>query len=277
VLLPLLAEFATAQKCSGQPDAPEFATIRCFKKRNTCRATCQNGYIFTEKKAKFAGYECQGGEWVMKGGEETRCNPLCEPDCIYGECVEPGVCQCDDGFTGNACDQEELEEYEAMTTTPEPEAYEEEDNYAEEEDYEDEDDYEDEEEHVEYEEHEEHHAVDEEGDDEGAETTEAPEAEDGDDEVEDDHQDDGDDDGVEDESHDDDNVDDGENGDDSTDDDVDGGDDDVDGGDDDDVNGGDDDDEEEDNSPMEAAYGGASEVVPKILVGTAALLMVRAL
>jgi len=265
VLLPLLAEFATAQKCSGTPDAPEFASVRCFKKRNTCRATCQAGYIFSEKKAKFAAYECQGGEWVMKGGEETRCSPICEPACVYGECVAPNECQCDEGFSGATCEEEEGGEYEEMTTTPEPEAYEEEDTYAEEEDdygddYEDEDDHED---HVEYEDHEEAHAVDE----EGAETTMGPEAED-DDEVEDDHQDDDD---VEDESHDDHVDDDGENGDDSTDDDVDGGDDDVDGGDD-DV----DDDDEGDDSHT-AAYGGASEVVPKILVGSAALLMVRAL
>jgi len=268
VLLPLLAEFATAQKCSGTPDAPEFASVRCFKKRNTCRATCQAGYIFSEKKAKFAAYECQGGEWVMKGGEETRCSPICEPACVYGECVAPNECQCDEGFSGATCEEEEGGEYEEMTTTPEPEAYEEEDTYAEEEDdygddYEDEDDHED---HVEYEDHEEAHAVDEEGDDEGAETTMGPEADD-DDEVEDDHQDDD----VEDESHDDHVDDDGENGDDSTDDDVDGGDDDVDGGDD-DV----DDDDEGDDSHT-AAYGGASEVVPKILVGSAALLMVRAL
>jgi len=261
VLLPLLAEFATAQKCSGTPDEPEFASVRCFKKRNTCRATCQAGYIFAEKKTKFAAYECQGGEWVMKGGEETRCSPICEPACVYGECVAPNECQCDEGFSGDTCEQED-NEYAEMTTTPEPEAYEEEDNYAEEEDdygddYEDE---EDEEDHVEYEEHEEAHAVD----DEGAETTMGPEAED-DDEVEDDHHDDDD---VEDETHDDHVDDDGENGDDSTDDDVDGGDDDVDGG---------DDDDEGEDSPQEAAYGGATEVVPKILVGSAALLMVRAL
>merc|ERR1711913_153201 len=132
VVLPLVAEFATAQKCPGEPDAPEHANIRCFKKRGTCRATCTTGYSFPSKGAKTAIYECDGGNWVMKGGED-RCTPLCDPSCDNGECIEPDVCECDEGFTGDYCDIEEEvpEEYEEdpMEHTDAPEAYEDEEEY----------------------------------------------------------------------------------------------------------------------------------------------------
>jgi len=198
VLLPLLAEFADAQKCAGQPDAPDYATVRCFKKRNTCRATCEQGYIFSEKNSKMAVYDCEGGEWVMKGGED-RCTPECDPPCENGECIEPNTCDCDDGFAGDYCEEElEDEEEEYVTTTEEPtteaveeEEEEEEDNYAdEEEDYgdEEEEDYEEEEEeNNDYEEDGEGDDVEEHED--GAESTMEPEGGDGDDDVEDDHED----------------------------------------------------------------------------------------
>jgi len=124
LLLGLVVELATAQrqKCRGQPDAPEYSTIRCFKKRNACRATCQSGYYFLGKNSRSATYDCQGGEWVMKGGEETRCDPVCDPPCENGKCIEPNRCECDDGFTGDYCEEEEEEEYEynyeEITTPP---------------------------------------------------------------------------------------------------------------------------------------------------------------
>jgi len=266
VLLPLLAELADAQKCAGQPDAPDYATVRCFKKRNTCRATCQQGYIFSEKNSKMAVYDCEGGEWVMKGGED-RCTPECDPPCENGECIEPDTCDCDEGFAGDYCEEEledEEEEEEYMTTTEEPitealdEDEDEEDNYGDEEgDYGD--DYEEDEENNDEEEDEE--AVEGEGDDDeehedGAESTMEPEGEDNEDE--DDHEDvdETDDDDV------DENVDD--NGDDEEVDDVEAG-------------GDDDEDDAGDNTPDTAAYGGVSEVLPKVLVGSAALLIVRLL
>jgi len=262
VLLPLLAEFADAQKCAGQPDAPDYATVRCFKKRNTCRATCQQGYIFSEKNSKMAVYDCEGGEWVMKGGED-RCTPECDPPCENGECIEPDTCDCDEGFAGDYCEEEledEEEEEEYMTTTEEPitealdEDEDEEDNYGDEEgDYGD--DYEEDEENNDEEEDEE--AVEGEGDDDeehedGAESTMEPEGEDNEDE----DVDETDDDDV------DENVDD--NGDDEEVDDVEAG-------------GDDDEDDAGDNTPDTAAYGGVSEVLPKVLVGSAALLIVRLL
>lgn len=267
VLLPLLAEFADAQKCAGQPDAPDYATVRCFKKRNTCRATCQQGYIFSEKNSKMAVYDCEGGEWVMKGGED-RCTPECDPPCENGECIEPDTCDCDEGFAGDYCEEEledEEEEEEYMTTTEEPiteavdeDEDEEEDNYGDEEgDYGD--DYDEDEENNDEEEDED--AVEGEGDDDeehedGAESTVEPEG--GDDVDEDDHEDvdETDDDDV------DENVDD--NGDDEEVDDAEAG-------------GDDDEDEAGDNTPDTAAYGGVSEVLPKVLVGSAALLIVRLL
>jgi len=33
------------------------------------------------------------------------CNhPVCSPSCVYGECVDPNVCNCDIGYTGDVCD-----------------------------------------------------------------------------------------------------------------------------------------------------------------------------
>merc|ERR1712002_243146 len=134
LLVPLVAELAEAQKCSGVPDAPEHATVRCFKKRNTCRAMCQDGYLFSEMNSKTAMYKCQGGEWVMQNGQADRCDPVCDPPCENGECIEPDTCDCDEGFTGDLCDEdeggyeeeEEEEDYD-MSTTEEPttEGYEE--------------------------------------------------------------------------------------------------------------------------------------------------------
>jgi len=279
VLLPLVAELATAQKCSGEPDAPENSNIRCFKRKNSCRATCAAGYIFPEKKTKVAVYKCQGGEWVMQDGDETACSPLCDPPCENGVCIEPDTCDCDDGFIGDLCDEEEAGEEEddyddyGLTTTdapfPDPEGY-----------GEDEDLYNDED--MDYEDHEEAHAENEEdpeyGDeddveDEEEEGTAEPEPEAVDDEEEDDDHDadgaedengdgNGDDDAADDAADDDDNaVDDdaGNNGDDDSDDHA-------------------ADDDDDDDAPMEAAYGGgASELIPQVLVGTAALLMARAL
>jgi len=287
VPLPLVAEFATAQRCSGTPDEPEHATVRCFRKKGTCRATCQGSYIFSQKNAKTAIYDCEGGNWVMRGGED-RCTPECDPPCENGECIEPGVCDCDDGFTGDYCeDEEELEEeeeyeehYTTEAPTEAPDAYEddEEEEYG--------DDYENED-HTEYEEDGEEHD----------ESTDEPAVEDEDVEAEDDHEDDDHDhdgDGEQDHDHDV-HADHGE----------------LDGTEDEDVaDNGDDvegeveaaeaetvdddgetaaaetvdddaddavDDDSDDAAPQEAAYGGVSEVVPKILVGSAALLIVRAL
>jgi len=262
VLLPLMAEFATAQKCGGQPEAPEHATIRCFKKRGTCRAMCEQGYIFSQKNVKTAIYKCEGGNWVMEGGED-RCSPECNPPCDNGDCVEPNVCECDEGYEGEYCDMEvesEDEEYDMHTTeepTEDPAAYEDEnedeDNYGEEDEEheEDGDDYENDE-----------------------DSTDAPADEDeGED---DDHSHDHDGDGEEDHEHD---VhadhgeldgDEDEDADDEAHDDA--GDDETEG---EDENG--DDEEGEDEVGDAAAYGGVSEVVPKVLVGSAALLIVRAL
>jgi len=273
VVLALVAEFATAQKCDGQPDAPEHATIRCFKKRNTCRAICEQGYIFSQKNVKQAIYECDGGNWVMKGGED-RCTPECDPPCDNGVCVEPGVCECDEGFEGDYCDMEveaEDEEYEMDTTdepTEDPSAYEDEN--------EDEDTYEDED-NADYEED-----GEEDGDDYGndEDSTDAPadEDEEGDGD-EDDHSHDHDGDGEEDHDHEvhadhgelDDGEDEDADGDDEAHDD-DAADDETDG---EDENG--DDEDGDDEVGDAAAYGGVSEVVPKVLVGSAALLIVRAL
>lgn len=275
VVLALVAEFATAQKCDGQPDAPEHATIRCFKKRNTCRAICEQGYIFSQKNVKQAIYECDGGNWVMKGGED-RCTPECDPPCDNGVCVEPGVCECDEGFEGDYCDMEveaEDEEYEMDTTdepTEDPSAYEDEN--------EDEDTYGDEDEdNADYEED-----GEEDGDDYGndEDSTDAPadEDEEGDGD-EDDHSHDHDGDGEEDHDHEvhadhgelDDGEDEDADGDDEAHDD-DAADDETDG---EDENG--DDEDGDDEVGDAAAYGGVSEVVPKVLVGSAALLIVRAL
>jgi len=288
VVLPLVAEFATAQKCPGQPDAPEHASVRCFKKRGTCRASCDTGYIFPSKNSKMAIYDCEDGNWVMKGGED-RCTPVCKPPCKNGgycsapntctchagyegascelphcdmeclnggQCIAPNTCACPQQWTGTACELH----YEMHTTeepTEDPAAYEDE--------VEDEDIYEEEDE-----EHEE------DGDDyeNDEDSTDAPADEDeGED---DDHSHDHDGDGEEDHEHD---VhadhgeldgDEDEDADDEAHDDA--GDDETEG---EDENG--DDEEGEDEVGDAAAYGGVSEVVPKVLVGSAALLIVRAL
>jgi len=270
VLLPLVAEFADAQRCTGTPDEPEHATVRCFRKKGTCRASCQGAYIFAQKNSKTAIYDCEGGNWVMRGGED-RCTPECDPPCENGECIEPGVCDCEEGFTGDYCDEEEeeLEEYEHFTTeepTEAPDAYEDEEEEEYGDNYGDED-------HDEYEEDGEEHD----------ESTDGPEDEDVDDHEEDDHDHDGDGEqdhdhdvhadhgelGTEDEDHDD-HVDDEAHDDETHDDET--HDDEADAETVDDA-----DDDSDDAAPQEAAYGGVGEVVPKVLVGSAALLLVRAL
>jgi len=107
VLLPLVAELANGQRCAGTPDAPGNSRIRCFRKRMTCRATCDSGYIFEGKNAKSAVFICEGGQWVMKDGHEDECKPVCHPPCQNGDCVEPDVCVCEVGYAGDVCDEEE--------------------------------------------------------------------------------------------------------------------------------------------------------------------------
>ncbi len=31
-------------------------------------------------------------------------DPICQPDCVKGECVEGNICNCPVGFTGNSCE-----------------------------------------------------------------------------------------------------------------------------------------------------------------------------
>jgi len=316
VLLPLVAEIANAQKCSGEPEAPEHATIRCFKKRGTCRAMCQAGYIFQGKGAKSAIFTCVGGQWEMKDGHEDRCSPVCkppcqnggrcdypnqctcypewegraceipvcDPPCANGECVEPNTCDCEEGFTGDACDEEEYDEGDYGYTTEDPMGYDDnEEAYAyddNEDAYEDEDhteDYEDEEEpeaeaedeEIEVVEAEVHEAAAEPEYEDEPEAEAEPENEDepeAEAEPENEDEDEAEptaeaepEDEDEDQGGDDENVGEDENG----------------GGDDVDA---DDDDDDEDNDPQTGAStsgNGVIEVVPQILVGSAALLMVR--
>jgi len=268
VLLPLVAEFADAQRCTGTPDEPEHATVRCFRKKGTCRASCQGAYIFAQKNSKTAIYDCEGGNWVMRGGED-RCTPECDPPCENGECIEPGVCDCEEGFTGDYCDEEEeLEEYEHFTTeepTEAPDAYEDEeeeeygDNYGDE----DHDEYEEDgEEHDEStdgpedeEEEEDNHDHDGDGEQDHDHDVHADHGELG--TEDEDHDDHADDEAHDDETHDDETHDDETADAETVDDDA--------------------DDDSDDAAPQEAAYGGVGEVVPKVLVGSAALLLVRAL
>ena len=37
--------------------------------------------------------------------EERRCEPECPQGCGHGECVEPGVCQCEVGYSGGGCER----------------------------------------------------------------------------------------------------------------------------------------------------------------------------
>jgi len=276
VLLPLVAEFAYAQgKCAGEPEAPEHATVRCFKKRGTCRAMCPAGYIFEGKNAKSAIYTCVGGQWEMKDGHEDRCSPVCDPPCENGECIEPDTCDCEAGFTGDLCEEEEYDE-DYATEEPIADSYDDND-YGDEDAYGDEDhteDYEDEEEEEEYEAD---PAYEDEDEDEEVDVVEAdvheaePEPED-EPEIVDDAEDEDEDEAeaeptaeADPEEEDEDNeetVDEDENGDGNTDD-----------------TNGDDDAEDDDDDPHVGAStseNGVSEVVPQILVGTAALLMVKA-
>jgi len=273
VLLPLVAELAYAQKCNGAPDAPEHATIRCFKKRNTCRAMCADGYQFAGKAAKSAIYTCVGGQWEMKDGHEDRCSPVCEQGCVNGECREPNTCVCDVGYTGADCTEEEYDEDYA---TEEP-AYDN-DAYG----YDDNQDYpdEEEEEELEYDEDEEaepaaepehedepedEYEGEEDEEDEGVDLVDADvnqaEPEDEDPEAEPENEDE-EDQGADDEETVDETVDDDDDEEEAAADDT----------------ADDDDDDEEDNDPQTGASTSGKDVlqvVPQILVGSAALLLVR--
>ena len=30
---------------------------------------------------------------------------ICEPGCVHGLCIEPDVCQCDNGYNGTYCEE----------------------------------------------------------------------------------------------------------------------------------------------------------------------------
>ncbi|KAK7910042.1 hypothetical protein WMY93_014726 [Mugilogobius chulae] len=38
--------------------------------------------------------------------EHNRCKPHCPHGCKHGECVSPGQCRCEPGFTGKTCNQD---------------------------------------------------------------------------------------------------------------------------------------------------------------------------
>lgn len=48
-----------------------------------------------------SGFKCQ----CKQGYErvETRCVPICSPDCVNGNCVAPNKCECHFGFVGKNC------------------------------------------------------------------------------------------------------------------------------------------------------------------------------
>merc|ERR1711915_1022185 len=182
-----------------------------------------------------------------RDGEVDRCDPVCETPCENGDCVGPDDCECHEGWTGDFCEEEDSgdEDYGMETTTEDPTTEGYGDDYGH-----DEDVYGDEENNGDdYEDDNDAYGDDAYGDDDGDDTyddgedhedaTDLPEA------VDEDANGDEDGDGEE-----------GNNGEESHDDEEDDG---------------------EDYDPQVGAYGGVSEVVPQVLVGTAALLMVKAL
>lgn len=44
--------------------------------------------------------ECCDGYMKLLNTKSTKivCVPKCEDDCVYGECVAPNVCACNDGY-----------------------------------------------------------------------------------------------------------------------------------------------------------------------------------
>eukprot|EP00058_Branchiostoma_floridae_P009650 XP_002595138.1 hypothetical protein BRAFLDRAFT_67927 [Branchiostoma floridae] len=66
---------------------------------NPCSQTCT-------QNAPGHGYQCSCGDGYILGDDGTSCEPQCPQGCANGgRCASPGVCECVDGFAGDACQE----------------------------------------------------------------------------------------------------------------------------------------------------------------------------
>ncbi|XP_078573391.1 uncharacterized protein LOC144860148 isoform X3 [Branchiostoma floridae x Branchiostoma japonicum] len=66
---------------------------------NPCSQTCT-------QNAPGHGYQCSCGDGYTLGDDGTSCEPQCPQGCANGgRCASPGVCDCVDGFAGDACQE----------------------------------------------------------------------------------------------------------------------------------------------------------------------------
>lgn len=97
------------QDCTGKPNQPLNAMLKCTSNSNTCKATCMPDYKFPNGETTLL-ISCVEGEWIVQGAEWPQvpsCEPICMPQCLNnGICVSPGVCSCSDNFRGPQCQYE---------------------------------------------------------------------------------------------------------------------------------------------------------------------------
>ncbi|XP_064097954.1 uncharacterized protein LOC135209201 [Macrobrachium nipponense] len=75
---------------------------------NSSTVTCREGYTFTGGETSLR-IECYRGEWVLqepyRNMTEVTCQAVCDPPCnSTGKCLEPNVCRCAEGYTGDRCE-----------------------------------------------------------------------------------------------------------------------------------------------------------------------------
>lgn len=64
------------QGCTGQPNQPLNAVLKCTSNSNTCKATCMADYKFPNGETTLL-ISCVEGEWIVQGAEWPQV-PSCE-------------------------------------------------------------------------------------------------------------------------------------------------------------------------------------------------------
>uniref|UniRef100_A0A1B0D0P6 Uncharacterized protein n=1 Tax=Phlebotomus papatasi TaxID=29031 RepID=A0A1B0D0P6_PHLPP len=67
------------QDCTGKPNQPLNAMLKCTSNSNTCKATCMPDYKFPNGETNLL-ISCVEGEWIVQGAEWPQV-PSCEPIC----------------------------------------------------------------------------------------------------------------------------------------------------------------------------------------------------
>ncbi|XP_076804825.1 multiple epidermal growth factor-like domains protein 8 isoform X1 [Clavelina lepadiformis] len=89
---------------------PAYAIAQWFYIKCPRENECNNGHHNCTDPARFEvcsdledKYACVCQTGYIRNSSDEKCKPNCDPDCIHGNCTQPGVCQCAFGYTGSHC------------------------------------------------------------------------------------------------------------------------------------------------------------------------------